>query len=175
MDWNVLEKGIWLGFAGIGFAVLFNVPRRTLGIIYSIAAIGGLIKFILISNGIGLVFAALCGASSIGFISVLAAHYRKAPPMTFALPALIPMVPGLFAYKAMVGVIKLTGESNDPELYSKLFFETVSNGLKALFIILALAAGVAIPLLISRKQTVKRFKNDSILEQEMVNLEEENS
>jgi uncharacterized membrane protein YjjB (DUF3815 family) len=175
MDLILLEKGIWLGCAGIGFAVLFNVPRRTLGIIYSIAAIGGLIKFFLISNQVGLVFATLCGASTIGFLSVLAAHYRKAPPMTFALPALIPMVPGLFAYKAMVGVIKLTGDSKDPELYSKLFFETVNNGLKALFIILALAAGVAIPLLISRKQTVKRLKSDSVLEKEIEDLEVDNS
>jgi uncharacterized membrane protein YjjB (DUF3815 family) len=174
MDLILLEKGIWLGFAGIGFAALFNVPRRTIGIIYIIAAIGGLLKFFLISQEVGLVFAALCGASSIGFFSVLAAHYRKSPPMTFALPALIPMVPGLFAYKAMVGIIKLTSEK-DPELFSKLYFETVSNGLKALFIILALAAGVAIPLLISRKDSVKRIKTDPILEKEIENLEEENS
>jgi uncharacterized membrane protein YjjB (DUF3815 family) len=173
MDFTLLEKGIWLGCAGVGFAVLFNVPRRTLGIIYIIAALGGLLKFFLISQEVGLVFAALCGASSIGFFSVLAAHYRKAPPMTFALPALIPMIPGLFAYKAMVGVIELTGEK-DPEIYTKLFFETVNNGLKALFIILALAAGVAIPLLITRKETVKRIKTDIVLEKQLENLDEEN-
>jgi uncharacterized membrane protein YjjB (DUF3815 family) len=173
MDFTLLEKGIWLGCAGVGFAVLFNVPRRTLGIIYIIAALGGLLKFFLISKEVGLVFAVLCGSSIIGFFSVLAAHYRKAPPMTFALPALIPMIPGLFAYKAMVGVIELTGEK-DPEIYTKLFFETVNNGLKALFIILALAAGVAIPLLISRKETVKRIKVDPVLEKQIENLEEEN-
>ena len=49
MDFALLEKGIWLGCAGIGFAVLFNVPRRTLGVIYIIAALGGLLKFYLIS------------------------------------------------------------------------------------------------------------------------------
>jgi uncharacterized membrane protein YjjB (DUF3815 family) len=173
MDFVLLEKGIWLGCAAIGFAVLFNVPRRTLGVIYIIAAIGGLIKFYLISQEIGLVFAVLCGSSAIGFLSVLAAHYRKAPPMTFALPALIPMIPGLFAYKAMVGVMELTAEK-DPELYSKLFFETTSNGLKALFIILALAAGVAIPMLITRKETVKRIKVDAVLEKQLESLEEEN-
>ncbi len=167
----LIEKAIWLGCAGVGFAILFNVPRRTLGIIYIIAAIGGMIKFLLIANEIGLVFSSLCGASAIGFISVLAAHYRKAPPMTFALPALIPMVPGMFAYNAMIGVIKLTSESSDSELYNKLFFETVNNGLKALFIILALSAGVAIPLLITRKQSVKRLKNDVILEIESENLD----
>ena len=173
MDFIVLEKGIWLGFAAIGFGVLFNVPRRTLGVIYIIAALGGLLKFYLISLEIGLIFAALSGSSAIGFLSVLAAHYKKAPPMTFALPALIPMIPGLFAYKAMVGIMQLTAEK-DQTAYTKLFFETVNNGLSALFIILALAAGVAIPLLISRKETVKRIKSTTALEKQLENLEEEN-
>lgn len=155
----LLEKGIWLGFAGIGFAALFNVPRRTLGIIYIIAAIGGMLKFFCLPLGIGLVLSTLSGSCFIGFASVLAAHYRKSPPMTFALPALIPMIPGLFTYKAMVGIMKLTGQK-DPEVYSKLFFETVHNGLLALFVILALAAGVAIPMLIARKDTVKRMKHE---------------
>ena len=173
MDFSLLEKGIWLGCASVGFAVLFNVPRRALGIIYIISALGGMLKFYLMSLEIGLIFAALCGASLIGFSSVLAAHYRKAPPMTFALPALIPMIPGFFAYKAMVGVMKLTAEK-DSDVYSKLFFETVNNGLSALFIVLALSAGVAIPLLISRKETVKRIKTDTVFEKELENLEEEN-
>lgn len=159
----LLEKGIWLGFAAIGFAALFNVPRRTLGVIYVIAAIGGMLKFYCIPLEVGLVLSTFCGSCFIGFASVIAAHYRKSPPMTFALPALIPMIPGLFTYKAMVGVMKLTGEK-DPEVYTKLFFETVHNGLLALFIILALAAGVAIPMLISRKDTVKRIKPEVTLE-----------
>ncbi len=173
MDFILLEKGIWLGLAAIGFAVLFNVPRRTLGVICVIATIGGLLKFYLISLGVGLIFAALSGSSAIGFLSVLAAHYKKAPPMTFALPALIPMIPGFFAYKAMVGILELTAEK-DTEKYTKLFFETVNNGLSALFIILALAAGVAIPLLITRKETVKRIKIQTSLEKQLERIEEEN-
>lgn len=172
MDFALLEKGIWLGCAGIGFAVLFNVPRRTLGAIYVMAALGGMLKFYMVSLEFGLVFAALCGSSLIGFLSVLAAHYRKAPPMTFALPALIPMIPGFFAYKAMVGVMKLTAEK-DPDVYSKLFFETANNGLSALFIILALSAGVAVPLLITRKETVKRIKTDTATDKQFDGLEEE--
>lgn len=172
MDFTLLEKGIWLGFAGVGFAALFNVPRRTLGVIYIMSALGGMLKFYMISLEFGLVFAAFCGSSLIGFMSVLAAHYRKAPPMTFALPALIPMIPGLFAYKAMTGVMKLTAQK-DSNGYNDLFFETVHNGLSAMFIILALSAGVAIPLLITRKETVKRIKTDLALEKQFENLEEE--
>jgi len=40
----------------------------------------------------------------------------------------------------------------------------MSNGLKTMFILMALAVGVAIPMLVSRKETIKkiRHKSDSI-------------
>jgi uncharacterized membrane protein YjjB (DUF3815 family) len=161
-----LEKGLWLGFAAIGFAVLFNVPRRTLGITFVIAAMGGLVKISLQQVGAVAALATLPGAVLIGLLSVLAAHKRKAPPMIFAIPAVIPMIPGFFAYQAMVGMIELTVEKN-PELYSKIFFATVNNGLSAFFVMLALSVGVAVPMLISRKQTVKRLQPEDNLAVEM--------
>ena len=161
-----LEKGLWLGLAAIGFGALFNVPQRALGTIFVIAALGGLAKLALVQQGMVAALATFAGASLIGLLSVLAAHQRKAPPMIFAIPAAIPMVPGFFAYHAMVGMIELTIEKN-PQLYSTLFFETVSNGLAALFAMLALSTGVAIPMLISRKQTIKRLQPDDDLEVEM--------
>ncbi len=162
----LLEKGVWLGLAAIGFAVLFNVPRRTLVVIFVIAALGGLTRLLMVQQGVVAAMAAFVGASLIGLLSVMAAHQRKAPPMIFAIPAVIPMIPGFFAYQAMVGMIELTFEKN-PQLYSKLFFETVNNGLSALFVLLALSTGVAIPMLITRKQTVKRLQPDDNLEVEM--------
>ncbi|APW47874.1 hypothetical protein RA876_17660 [Rhodoferax antarcticus] len=161
-----LENGIWLGLAAMGFAVLFNVPRRALGIIFLIAALGGLAKLAMVQQGIVGALAAFVGASLIGLLSVLAAHKRKAPPMIFAIPAVIPMIPGFFAYQAMVGMMELMIQK-DPLLYSKIFFETVNNGLSALFVMLALSTGVAIPMLLSRKQTVKRLQPDDDLEVEM--------
>jgi uncharacterized membrane protein YjjB (DUF3815 family) len=161
-----LEKAIWLGCAAIGFAVLFNVPRRTLVTIFVIAALGGLVKIALQQVGAVAALATLPGAVLIGLLSVLAAHQRKAPPMIFAIPAVIPMIPGFFAYQAMVGMIELTVEK-DPVLYSKIFFATVNNGLSAFFVMLALSVGVAIPMLLSRKQTIKRLLPDDHLEVEM--------
>ena len=164
--WMFLENGVWLGLAAIGFAVLFNVPRRALGIIYVIAALGGMTKLAMVQQGIATALAAFVGASLIGVLSVMAAHQRKAPPMIFAIPAVIPMIPGFFAYQAMVGMIELTLQK-DPQLYSQLFFATVNNGLSALFVLLALSTGVAIPMLITRKQTIKRLQPDDNLEVEM--------
>ena len=48
-----LEKGIWLGIAAIGFAILFNVPRRALLSIFIIGALGGLTKFLMLEYKMG--------------------------------------------------------------------------------------------------------------------------
>jgi uncharacterized membrane protein YjjB (DUF3815 family) len=160
MDWILLvEKGFWAGFAALGFAVLFNVPQRTLIIIWAMGAIGGLTKFLLLGLGVNIVLSSLAGASLIGVLSVYAAHNKQAPPLVFSIPSVIPMVPGAFAYRMMLGCMELTGTPTDSQSYLKTLAETTNNGLKAVFILIALSAGVAIPMLVTRKDSFKRIKS----------------
>jgi uncharacterized membrane protein YjjB (DUF3815 family) len=157
----ILEKGIWFGFAALGFAVLFNVPQRTLLVIWLIGAAGGISKLVLMQGNIGVVVASLAGASLVGILSVSAAHNKHAPPLVFSIPSVIPLVPGAFAYRMMLGLIKLAGTSVTSEDYYHTLAETTSYGLKTMFILLALAAGVAIPMLLSRKETIKKIRRKS--------------
>lgn len=156
---NILEKGFWAGFAALGFAILFNVPQRTLLIIWAMGALGGLLKFLLLGLEVNIVLASLAGASLIGVLSVYAAHNKHAPPLVFSIPSVIPMVPGAFAYRMMLGCMELVGTSSNTETYLKTLAETTNNGLKAIFILIALSAGVAIPMLVTRKDTFKRIKS----------------
>lgn len=158
MNWLAFfEKGIWFGLAALGFAILFNAPVRALIHIFLIAALGGLVKTLLLHFGINIILSTLAGAVLIGYVSILAAHDKHTPPMVFAIPSVIPMVPGLFAYRMMLGVIKL---STIPDAeYQQVLADTISNALRASFILLSLALGVAIPLLLSRKGTVKKRKH----------------
>jgi len=150
----ILEKCIWFGFAALGFASLFNVPVRTLMIIWALGAVGGLVKVSMVHLGANVVIASLCGASLIGFLSIIAAHSKHSPHLVFCIPAVIPMVPGVFAYKMMIGLIHLTG-SIDQACYPQILSETVNNALKTFFILLSLSVGVAIPMLVTRKSSSK--------------------
>lgn len=154
---QILEKGIWFGLGGVGFAILFNVPNRTLLAIWILAALGGITKLALIHFGLNVILASFAGATLIGFLSIQAAHSKHAPPPVFSIPAVIPMVPGVFAYRMMIGLIKLGSDFPGTEP-GRILTDTVSNGLKAVFILLALALGVAIPMLITRKSTVKYLR-----------------
>jgi uncharacterized membrane protein YjjB (DUF3815 family) len=165
MDWIALvEKGFWAGFAALGFAILFNVPQRTLLIIWGLGAVGGLSKFFLLGMDVNIALASLAGASLIGVLSVYASHNKQAPPLVFSIPSVIPMVPGAFAYRMMLGCMELAGKSVDSQTYMGALAETTNNGLKAFFILIAISAGVSIPMLVTRKDTFKRIK--SSVEQE---------
>lgn len=154
---DIFTKSMWAGIAALGFAVLFNVPRRTLFTIWALGAIGGILKFSALHFDFGIVFASLLGASVVGVLSIQTAHIQKSPPLIFSIPAVIPMVPGFFAYKMMLGLIALTSMENTDTYLQKLI-ETVNNGSKMMFVLISLGTGVAIPMLLSRKESIKKSK-----------------
>lgn len=153
----IIEKGFWCGVAALGFGILFNVPRRTLWAIGIIGLLGGLVKFLILYIGNGIVIASLLAAITVGFVSIPAAHNRHAPPLVFAIPSVIPMVPGAFAYRTILGLMDLTGDLS-PDVYIATIQETTSNGLKTIFVLMSIAVGVSFPMLITRKETVKQVK-----------------
>lgn len=154
---EILIKGFWAGFAAIGFAILFNVPRRTIFPIWCIGAMGGLIKFTVMSFEISVVFASFFGAVAVGIVAIQMAHLKDSPPLVFSIPSVIPMIPGIFAYKFMLGMIALTSIEN-ADAYVQTLVETVNNGAKMMFVLIALGTGVAIPMLLTRRESVKKSK-----------------
>lgn len=158
MEWLLFfEKGIWFGLAALGFAVLFNVPPRVLFTVWLFGALGGLTKVLLLKVGVNVILASLGGASLVGILSIPAAHNRHAPPLVFSIPAVIPMVPGVFAYRMMLGLIRLAGSPENSD-YQHVISQTVSNGLNMFFILMALAVGGSLPFLITRKESVKKLR-----------------
>lgn len=157
MDWIlILSKAFWCGFGAVGFGILFNVPQRAIVILWIGGALGGGLKFGLLEVGLGVVFSSFVGASAIGILSIPMAHYRHVPPMIFSIPSVIPLIPGVFAYRTILGLMQLTGKIGTD--YVKILSETVNNGVITLFIIMSLAVGVAVPMHIMRKETAKNMR-----------------
>lgn len=156
---EIVTKSFWAGIAAIGFAILFNVPRRVIFSIWTLGALGGLVKFTAMQFEIGIVFASFLGATIVGIISIQMAHMRHSPPLVFSIPSVIPMVPGVFAYKMMLGMIALTSIDNT-DAYLQTLIETVNNGTKMMFILISLGIGVAIPMLLTRKESIKKSKSE---------------
>lgn len=152
-----IDRWFWLGVGAIGFAILFNVPGRTILTIFMMGAFGGILKFVMIELGGSIILGSFFGAVLVGFASILAAHYKHSPPFVLAIPAVIPMVPGAFAYRAMLGIIHLAGKI-DHSTFLSIMEDTVDNGLKAFFVLAALSLGVSAPMLIFRRESAKNMK-----------------
>ena len=99
----------------------------------------------------------MLGCALIGLLSIFAAHYKHSPPFIFAIPAVIPMVPGTFAYYTIKGFIKLA-YNTDTNAFEQILYETVTNGSKTIFVLMANTIGVYAPMLLTRKESAKQIK-----------------
>lgn len=97
-------------FVAIGFALLFETPRKALFVSGILGGVGHCIRFVLIHSGFGLVSSTLCGTVFIGLAGIYCAHRIHTPPVVFTLPACITMIPGLYAYRTMLGCIRIYEE-----------------------------------------------------------------
>lgn len=145
---EVVFKGLWCGCAAFGFGVLFNAPKRCLWMILLVGFLGGLVKFGLMLPEIGgrIVFSTFIAGLVIGFTGVFFGNWKKFIPMMITIPSVIPLVPGAFAYKAMLGLMQLSRTPD--ESYGQIVNQTIFNGTMTLFILLAITLGVTIPLVI---------------------------
>jgi len=142
----LLQDAFWAALAATGFAILFNVPARTLVGCALGGAIGYAARTLLMQLGMEIELATLFGATVIGFLGVLFARRWRVPMTIFTVSAAITLVPGGFAYRTMIGIIELS--TADYTVRSALLVATAINGIKTAFILGAIAAGIAAPRLL---------------------------
>ncbi len=156
---NLLVDAFWAAVAGLGFAILFNVPRRTLLPIAICAAMGHALRTLLINTGSPgvnhIVFATLVGATTVGTLAYLFARRLKIPAVVFSVAGVIPMFPGTYAYNTMLELLQIAGLVDTGSLIPNeevLLLQVVPNLLTTTFVLAALAIGIAAPTLLFRRQ-----------------------
>lgn len=147
---HILLKALFAGIAGLGFAMIFNVPRRTLIPITVIATVGGGVKFGLLFYGLSIVWASFFAGLIVGLLSVPFAKKWYCPPLVLAIPGVIPMVPGAYIYNMILGMIQIATTAD--VLSPQVVVDTVHNGLLSLFILVGISVGAGMPVIISRSQ-----------------------
>lgn len=150
----LLRDAFWSAVAALGFAVLFNVPRRTLSGCAIGGAIGHALRTLLMTEaGWTIELATLISAAVIGFLGEFFARRWRTPVTIFTVPGVIPMVPGSFAFGTMISLLELTNLGvfgGTPVLV-----EASVNFIKTGLILGAIAGGIAAPsLLFQRRRPV---------------------
>ena len=119
-------------FGVLGFALMFNSRWRVALAAAGIGMIANVIRLEMIDAGV-VVQAAACAAGLIvGILANLVAPRMKAPRITLSVPAVVIMVPGAAAYRAVYFL-------NDGQTVDALAY-----GVQAAFVVIALAIGMTI-------------------------------
>ncbi len=148
---GLINDMFFAAIPAVGFALVFNVPVPALKYCALGGAIGHGSRYLMMQFGIPIEWATFFAATTVGMIGVHWSHKFLAHPKVFTVAALIPMVPGVFAYRAMIAMVEINHLGFTPELLETL----LENFLKAMFIIAGLAVGLAVPgLLFYRRKPV---------------------
>jgi uncharacterized membrane protein YjjB (DUF3815 family) len=114
-----------------GFAILFNVPRRTLLSVSVVGAAGHLIRHLLSRVGVSAEVAAFSGAFVVGVVGYWLAMRYGLPRLIFTVTGIVSMIPGAQAYQALV------------QISEGGLADGLTNAVRAGLVIGAIAAGLA--------------------------------
>jgi uncharacterized membrane protein YjjB (DUF3815 family) len=148
---TLLRDAFWSAIAALGFSILFNVPRQMLAGGMICAAAGHALRTLLMQAGLDIAPATLVGALVIGFMGIGFARYWQAPSVIFTLSAAVTLVPGVFAYRAMLGILQVSA-STDPAVGGPLLVEATTNAIKTALILGAIGVGIIAPRLLFMRE-----------------------
>ena len=143
------NDGFFAAIPAVGFALLFNVPPRALKFCAALGALGHGTATLLKLAQVTPVFATFFAAALVGSLGVwLAQRYHRAHPKVFTVAAVIPMFPGIPAYRAMLSLVLIEKEGYSPERFAVMVDQFVQTG----FLLAALVFGLALPGLLFYRQ-----------------------
>ncbi len=147
LAWLLAQRGFWAAAATLGFAVLFNVPKYALLPCGLIGAFAYALRTALMSGGAGIVVATLLAAMLIGVLATALAQRFAVSGVVFSVSPAIPLVPGTYAYKAVMGIL-MVADSSHRARSAELLVAAFDDGIKATLMILFLSFGIALPGLV---------------------------
>jgi uncharacterized membrane protein YjjB (DUF3815 family) len=155
MDYEkILHQTLFGGVAAVGFGVLFNMSRRHLlwcgiagGLALAVRTVG-------LQLGGSLEAASFAAALAVGSVVQMCQEHIGVSRNTLDVAGCIPMVPGGFAAKAILGLFALTAPV--PVEPDQTLILSVEYFLRVTFTIGAIGTGLAIPSLLLKVRGLKQ-------------------
>lgn len=150
---ELLLDGAFAAMAAVGFGSVSNPPLSALGAAALAGAAGHALRFYLINAlHVHITPASFLGALVVAVVAFLAAKRLHCTVEAICFPALLPMIPGIPAYKTMLMLVKFM-RCTDPEQAQLYLLAVFQNGFTALFVLSALVAGMLIPMMLLQEKS----------------------
>lgn len=151
----ILLDGVFAAIAAIGFSIISNPPRKAIAIAALLSAIGHSFRYFLMHTDLfhtDISMASFFAAIIIGVLALPFAKFIHCPAEVFSFPALLPMIPGMFAYKSILALTQFM-QATDMQASQEYLVLSFRNGCTAIFVLFALVVGAAIPLFLFHRQS----------------------
>lgn len=150
---EIFQDGFFAALAAIGFASISNPPHEAYKFCALIAAIGHSIRYILMNlAGMHIITASFWASFGIGLFAVFLMPKAKTPAETCLFPALLPMIPGMYAYR-MIAALVLCLYNQEETVFDHYLYLFTYNAFSCVVIVLGMVIGATIPIFL--------FKNTS--------------
>jgi len=100
--------------------------------------------------GMGIIWASTIAAFVIGILGVLLAPTVKCPAEVCLCPALLPMIPGMYAYRAVAATISCLSATDEPAFNHYLYLLNY-NGMTCVFVIIGMVVAVNLPVFMMKR------------------------
>jgi uncharacterized membrane protein YjjB (DUF3815 family) len=149
----LLHQTICGALAAAGFGVLFNIGSRGLPWCAASGALALALRTIALGGGWSMEAASFIAALSLGIAVQLLPSRARVSRNALHVAGCIPMIPGGFATKAILGLFAIT--VNHPG-DNQTLVTALDNTLRVMFTIGALGTGLAIPTLLLQARRMNR-------------------
>lgn len=158
---HFLQDAFFAAIAAIGFAAISNPPRRAYAYCALIAAVGHSSRFLMlecVNPPMHIVLATTIASLVVGVLAVLLSPGAKVPAETCLFPALLPMIPGMYAYRCFGGLVMCIYNGSE-DSFPHYFYLFASNGMTCLFILIGMVVGATVPIFMLKRISFQATRN----------------
>jgi uncharacterized membrane protein YjjP (DUF1212 family) len=145
------EDALFSALAALGYLFLFNVPARIAWACVVCGVASHTARTLCLHLGVDIVSGTLIGALAVGFLAQGFARHFRAPAVAFAFPGVVAMIPGAFAFSAVIGCLQIV--HSGAAAATALVTETLALAATCLLMVAAIAVGIVAPLILKTKGT----------------------
>jgi uncharacterized membrane protein YjjP (DUF1212 family) len=131
-------------FTTVGYIFLFNVRTRLWWACVVCGLCSHTLRTLLMHSGLDIASGTLLGSMAAGFLAVMFARRFGTPPATVAFPGVVALVPGSYAFRAILASLQIVKEAGNSS--PALLATAVSLVVTAMLLTGGIALGIAIPL-----------------------------
>lgn len=155
----ILSKAVFASITALGFGLISNPPKRAIAAILLTGFLGYFARATMLDFiGLHIFITCLTSAFVMGSCGLIFGRLTRTPATVIYIPALLPMIPGMYAYKAIFAMLNYM---NHIELADKTIFleQFVVNVAYVVGILVSLAIGSIMPMFVFTKTANSLTRN----------------